>query len=80
MGDVKRIIQMYKVGLSRRLIGKALGKPRSIISDYVVRFNKSGLTMNDLETKTTDEIYNLLFPEENRSLTGAVIFILVLPL
>ena len=66
MRDIKRIIQLYKAGLSCRLIGKALGKPKSTVSDYITRFSKSGLTLNDLETKASDEIYNLLFPEENR--------------
>ena len=63
MRDIKRIIQLYKAGLSRRLIGKTLNKPKSTISDYITRFNTSGLTMNELETKTADEIYNVLFPE-----------------
>jgi transposase len=65
MRDIKRIIQLYKAGLSRRLIGKALGKPKSTVSDYIVRFNASGLAMSELETKTSDEIYHLLFPEES---------------
>ena len=68
MRDIKRIIQLYNAGLSRRLIGQTLKKPKSTISDYIARFNKSGLTLNDLETKTTDQVYNALFPEEsNRS-------------
>ena len=65
MRDIKRIIQLYNAGLSRRLIGQTLKKPKSTISDYIARFNKSGLTLNELETKTSDEVYSALFPEES---------------
>ncbi len=69
MRDIKKIIQLYTAGLSRRLIGKTLGKPKSTVSDYITRFNTSGLTLNDLESRPSDEIYNLLFPEESHRTT-----------
>jgi len=63
--DIKRILQLkHKTNLSVRLIGKSLNKPKSTVSDYIERFNKSGLTLEDFDTKTADEIYNALFPEE----------------
>jgi transposase len=65
MRDIKRIIQLYKAGLSYRLIGASLNKPKSTISDYIIRFNTSGLSADDLETKTADEIYSVLFPAES---------------
>jgi transposase len=66
--DLKRIIQFsINAKLSFRQIGKSLKKPKSTVSDYVTRFTKSGLTIEDLDTKTDDEIYNALFPEESRS-------------
>jgi transposase len=65
--DLKRIIQLYSnAKLSFREIGQSLKKPKSTVSDYVTRFIKSGLTVEDLDTKTTDEIYNTLFPEGTR--------------
>ncbi|MBN2436336.1 MAG: IS21 family transposase [Spirochaetes bacterium] len=64
--DIKKIIQLYyKADLSCRVIAKALNKPKSTISDYINRFNRSGLTIEELETKTADEIYSLLFPSDS---------------
>ncbi len=65
MRDIERILKLYQAGLSRRLIGKIVNKPKSTISDYISRFNKSGLTVQELQTKTAEEIYNVLFPEES---------------
>lgn len=67
MRDIKRIIKYHKAGLSHRLIGKAVNKPKSTVSDYITRFKKSGLTMTELETKSSEEIYNVLFPEESKA-------------
>jgi len=66
MRDIKKIIKLHKAGLSHRMIGKALGKPKSTVSDYIARFNASGLTLTELETKPADQLYNDLFPEESR--------------
>jgi len=54
----------YRSDLSVRQIGKALNKPKSTVSDYITRFEKSGLTVQDVEKKTGDEIYAALFPED----------------
>jgi transposase len=65
--NVKRIIQLHhKAHLSLREIENALKKPKSTVADYIARFNKSGLTFEELEVKTVDEIYAAFFPEESR--------------
>jgi transposase len=64
--QIKKIIKLYKSGLSFRDIEKSLNKPKSTVADYVARFAKSGLAFEELSTKTEDEIYNALFPEESK--------------
>ena len=66
MRDIKNIIKLYHAGLSRRLIGKTLNKPKSTVSDYIARFEASRLSREELESKTSEEIYKALFPEESR--------------
>jgi transposase len=66
MRDIKKIKKLYHAGLSRRMIGRSMKKPKSTISDYIARFNKSGLTLEELDTRTAEEIYNILFPAESR--------------
>ena len=66
MRDIKKIIKLYHSGLSRRLIGTTLNKPKSTVSDYITQFEKSNLSRNDLESKTSDDIYNALFPDDSR--------------
>ncbi len=63
--DIKRLLKLhYRSDLSVRQIGKALNKPKSTVSDYITRFEKSNLTSEDLEKKSDHEIYTALFPEE----------------
>jgi transposase len=64
--EIVKIIKLYKSGLSYRDIEKSIKKPKSTVADYVARFNKSGLTLEDLNTQPDDEIYSLLFPEESK--------------
>lgn len=65
--DVKKILQHYFLAkLSFREIGKSLNKPKSTIADYINRFNHSGLTMADFDSRTEDEIYQALFPDESK--------------
>ena len=65
--DIKRILELYfRAHLSLRQIGTSLNKPKSTVSDYIARFNRSGLAIQDLGTKTADEIYAALFPEETK--------------
>jgi transposase len=65
--DLKTIIRLYSITkMSIREIGESLKKPKSTVADYVTRFTKSGLTIEDLDIKTTDEIYNALFPDESK--------------
>lgn len=65
--DVKKIIQLYYLAkLSFRAIGKSLNTPKSTIADYINRFNKSGLTLTDLDSWTEDEIYQALFPDGSK--------------
>jgi len=64
--DIKKILKLYKAGLSFREIGKSIKKPKSTIADYVSRFNNSGLTFEQLEQKSENEIYSALFPEESK--------------
>jgi len=64
---IKKILQLYySANLSMRQIGNSLNKPKSTVSDYIMRFNRSCLTIEDLNAKTADEIYNALFPEESK--------------
>ena len=64
---IKKILQLYySANLSIREIGQSLNKPKSTVSDYIMRFTKSCLTIEDLNVKTADEIYNALFPEESK--------------
>ncbi|MBD3378148.1 IS21 family transposase [candidate division KSB1 bacterium] len=65
MRDIKKIIKLYHAGLSRRLIGTTLNKPKSTVSDYITRFEKSDLGRDDLESKTSAEIYRALFPDDS---------------
>ena len=45
---------------------RQLNKSKSTVSDYIMRFDKSCLTIKDLNAKTVDEIYNALLPEESK--------------
>jgi len=63
--DVKKILQLYHhTHLSVRDIGKSLNKPKSTVADYIARFQRSGIAITDLDQKTTEEIYQAMFPDE----------------
>jgi len=65
--DIKKIIQLYYLAkLSFRAIGKSLNTPKSTIADYINRFSKSGLALTDLDSRTEDEIYQAIFPDESK--------------
>jgi transposase len=65
--DIKKIIRLYYLTkLSFRAIGKSLNTPKSTIADYINRFNKSGLSLLDLDSRTEDDIYQALFPDESK--------------
>lgn len=65
MRYIRRIINLHHTsGLSYRQIGKALGVPRSTVSDYIRRFKDSYLTLKDLKGKTDQELYRILFSDE----------------
>lgn len=65
--DIKRLLKLYYISsLSIREIGRSMSKPKSTISDYLARFEGSDLTLENLETKSTEEIYAALFPEESK--------------
>ena len=68
MREIKKILSLYRqTDLSSRAIAKALTKPKSTVCDYIHRFNKSGLTSEDLSDKSDEQIYHALFPEEKKS-------------
>jgi predicted DNA-binding protein YlxM (UPF0122 family) len=61
--DIKRLLKLhYSADLSVRQIGRSLNKPKSTVSDYITRFEASSLALEDLNTKTAEEIYAALFP------------------
>jgi len=65
--QIKKVLQScYKAHLSIRQISKSLHKPKSTVSDYVARFSKSGLSIEELDTKSDNEIYSALFPAESK--------------
>jgi len=62
MRIVRRIINLKEQsGISIRQISQALKVPPSTVEDYLKRYRTSGLTPLDIETKTSTEIYSLLF-------------------
>ena len=62
MRKIKKILSLYKqTDLSSRAIAKALSKPKSTVCDYIHRFNKSGLTSEDLSDKSDEQLYHALF-------------------
>jgi transposase len=66
MNDIKKILDLYlKACLGPRMIARALNKPKSTISDYINRFNRSDLKREDLDAMSAKEIYRSLFPAEN---------------
>jgi len=71
MRHIQRIITLNEVSaLSYRQIAKALGVPRSTVSDYVGRFKRSPLTVGDLKDKTDRELYEMLFADEPKRAGG----------
>lgn len=67
MLTIRRIITLReKSGLSIRQIARALNTPSSTVEDYIRRYKNSGLTVLDLSTKTSTEIYTKLFCEKVR--------------
>ncbi|MBC8191014.1 MAG: IS21 family transposase [FCB group bacterium] len=67
MRIIRRIISLKEQsGISIRQISKALNVPPSTVDDYLKRYRKSGLTPLDIQTKTSTEIYSLLFRESNK--------------
>ena len=73
MRYVRRIITLHhRSGLAYRQIGKALGVPRSTVSDYIRRFKRSHLTLKDLKDKTDQEIHRILFSDELKRPRGGL--------
>ncbi len=71
MRYVRRIITLHhRSGLAYRQIGKALGVPRSTVSDYIRRFKRSHLTLKDLKDKTDQELHRILFSDELKRTRG----------
>ena len=67
MQGIKKLLRLYiQSELSVRQIGNALSISKSTIGDYITRFKDSGLTLEDLESKSESEIYSLLFKEEQK--------------
>jgi len=65
--DIKKIIKLYySKTLSLRQIGNSLNKPKSTVADYIIRFERSGLSLSDCAAKSSEEIYAALFPEERK--------------
>jgi transposase len=65
MRIIRRLIKLKEQSeLSIRQISMALNVPPSTVEDYLKRYRASGLTTMDLETKTSTEIYALLFKEK----------------
>ncbi len=63
--DIKKILLLYHhMHLSVRDVGKSLNKPKSTVADYIACFQDSGLALTDLDIKTTEEIYQAMFPDE----------------
>ena len=68
MRIIRRIISLkVQSGLSIRQISQALNVPSSTIEDYLKRYRTSGLTPLDIQTKTSTEIYHLLFKEKYKT-------------
>jgi len=64
MRSIKKIIYLsYQSQLSVREISGALAIPKSTVSDYLHRFQESGLSLSDLEEKDSEALYALLFPK-----------------
>jgi len=64
MRSIKKIIYLsYQSQLSVREISGALDIPKSTVSDYLHRFQESGLNLSDLEEKDSEALYALLFPK-----------------
>jgi transposase len=64
MRSIKKIIYLsYQSQLSVREISGALDIPKSTVSDYLLRFRESGLSLSDLEEKDSEALYALLFPK-----------------
>ena len=67
MQEIKKLLKLYiQSELSVRQIGHALTISKSTIGDYITRFKHSGLTLEDLESKSESEIYALLFKEDQK--------------
>ncbi len=65
--DIKKIIHLHhKAHLSLREIERVMKTPKSTIANYIARFNNSGMTLDDIEARSEDEIYAALFPEESK--------------
>ena len=62
---LKRIIKLHKANLSVREIARSVAAPKSTVADYISRFRRSGLNVEDFDQKSEAEIYHALFPEES---------------
>jgi len=65
MKKIKEILQLkFVTDLSTRAIGRAVDVPRSTVSDYCNRFEKTGYTIEKMLALDEEEIYQLLFPQK----------------
>lgn len=66
MKKIKEILKLkYITDISIRSIGRAIDVPRSTVSDYCKRFEKTGYTIDEILKVDEDKIYQILFPEKS---------------
>jgi transposase len=66
MKNIKDILKLrFVTNISYRQIGRALGIPRSTVSDYCKRFEINQYNIDDFLQFDEDRCYKLLFPEKS---------------
>lgn len=61
MKKIREIMRLHEQStLSQRQISQALGMSRPVISDYIVKIKKAGLTFNDIEKMPDETLLSIL--------------------
>jgi len=68
MKKIRTIIRLKEVNkLSLGLISNVVKVSKSTVSEYIVKYGGSGLTLEDLDNLSDREIYSVLYPQEKES-------------
>ena len=66
----KQVLRLHSRSMSGRLIARSLGVSRDSVAMTLKAAADAGVTYDDVEARTDDEVYALLFPGRNEHASG----------